>query len=560
MEFSLFLYLALLLLCSWLIIVESYQKDDQLMHKDEYGVKDVKTDYKKGGDFASGSINLGGLELCQISQFTEVWRTDYGGPEDFGVTFFEASSLPDGFSILGSYAQANNKPLFGGWVLAAKDNQNESSNGTLKMPVDYTLVWSSESMNVTNDSNGYIWLPSPPDGYSAVGLVVTNSTNKPPLEKVRCVRSDLLESGEQDEWIWGEGTGQIIVYGLRPTTRGTNALGVQVGTFVVQVAGADTPLPLFCLKNVNFTLAYMPNATQIEALVQAHSPRIYFHPDEDYLPSSVDWLFSKGALLYQKGNESNPISIQPNGLNLPQGGTDDGAYWLDLPIDEGAKDEVKKGDLQSATTYLHIKPMLGATFTDISIWIFYPFNGPATAKVQLINIHFKKLGEHIGDWEHVTLRISNFNGELWRVYFSEHDKGTWVNAAELEFEGTKFVAYSSLHGHAAYPKPGLVLQGDTELGIGLRNDAAKSNILMDTDSNYEIVSAEYLGTIVEPPWLNFSRKWGPKISNNIAKEFGFIHKLFPGVNLTKVFPDGLFGEDGPTGPKWKNNWSGDEVI
>ena len=38
------------------------------------------------------------------------------------------------------------------------------------------------------------------------------------------------------------------------------------------------------------------------------------------------------------------------------------------------------------------------------------------------------IGSHVGDWEHLTLRVSNFSGELLRMYFSQHSAGTWVNA------------------------------------------------------------------------------------------------------------------------------------
>ncbi|KAK9125757.1 hypothetical protein Scep_014603 [Stephania cephalantha] len=167
---------------------------------------------------------------------------------------------------------------------------------------------------------------------------------------------------------------------------------------------------------------------------------------------------------------SNPIPIDPTGSNLPQGGPNDNTYWLDLPIDNAAKEKVKKGDLSSCEAYFHIKPMLGATFTDLAVWFFYPFNGPTRAKVEFVNIPLGRIGEHVGDWEHMTLRVSNFTGELWRVYFFEHSGGTWVNASEVEFlGGNKAVAYSSLHGHAFYAEPGLALQGNPKLGIGIEH-------------------------------------------------------------------------------------------
>lgn len=528
-----------------------------------------------GGDFATGVIDLGGLQVRQITSFKKVWAANEGGPDNLGATFFEPSSIPDGFSMLGSYAQPNNQPLFG-WILVGKTDSNDQTGDILKQPTDYTLVWpdATESLKANSSKDSaYFWLPTPPDGYEAVGLVVTTSPDKPPLDKIRCVRSDFTDESETDSWIWGQGTVESAngfnVYGLRPKSRGTNAQPLSVGTFIIQNNTSDEnyTLPLSCLKNKNSNLSAMPNLSQIEALFQTYSPYIYFHPKEIYLPSSVNWYFSNGALLYKKGEESNPISIEPNGSNLPQGGSNDGSYWLDLPVNKQAKEKVQKGDLQSAEAYIHVKPILGSTFTDIQVWLFYPFNGPSTAKLGIINqISLGKIGEHVGDWEHVTLRISNFDGILYKVYFAEHSGGKWVDSCLLEFQkGNKFVGYSSLNGHATYYQAGLVLQGGDDIGI--RNDTAKSDMVMDTGARFSVVADDGLSTaevVVEPPWLNYAREWGPKKSYDLANEVKKVEKLLP-ENLKSAFqrlvnalPNEVYGEQGPTGPKMKNNWDGDE--
>ncbi|XP_052208828.1 hypothetical protein At1g04090-like [Diospyros lotus] len=523
-----------------------------------------------GEGFGSGVIDLGGLQVYETSNFTKVWAAKEGGPGDLGATFFEPSQIPDGFSMLGCYSQPNNRRLFGS-VLVAKDVTDDASRGALATPIDYTLVWSSESLKIMADGNGYIWLPTPPDGYKAVGHVVTTSPSKPSLDKIRCVRSDLTDECEIKSWIWGPEneikSDDFGVYSLQPKNRGTNEAGVPVGTFLAQNNGSVPPPSLACLKNNSKSnLSSMPNLSQLEALVQAYSPWIYFHPKETYLPSSVNWYFSEGALLYKQGEESKPVAIEPNGANLPQGGSNDGTYWMDLPVDESAKERILKGDLNSSETYLHVKPMLGAAYTDIAIWIFYPFNGPGTAKLGLIDIPLGKIGEHIGDWEHLTLRISNFNGLLQSVYFSEHSSGEWIDAPMLEFlKGNKPVGYSSRNGHAFYAKPGLVLQGAA--GIGIRNDTAKSDKMIDTGARHSVVSAEYLGKeeIVEPPWLNYARKWGPKVTHDIGKEVEKVESVLTGdlksafESLVNILPDEVYSEDGPTGPKLKKNWIGDEV-
>ncbi|XP_050204850.1 hypothetical protein At1g04090-like [Mercurialis annua] len=514
-----------------------------------------------GNGFGNGIIDLGGLQVCQISSLNKIWSTHEGGPDNLGASFFDPSQIPQGYFMLGCYSQSNNRPLHG-WVLAGKDN----TNGALKQPIDYTLVYSSESLKIKQDGIGYIWQPNPPDGYKSVGLVVTNSPVKPSLEKIRCVRSEFTDLCEKDNWIWGQSKqidpNGFNIFSLRPSIRGTRAMGVSVGAFAAENGNSSTdPVSLSCLKNLNKNLSSMPNENQIQAVFRTYSPIIYFHPDEEFLSSSVNWYFNNGALLYKKGQESNPVRIETNGSNLPQDGVNDDVYWLDLPVDEKAKERVKRGDLQESEVYLHIKPMFGATFTDIAIWVFCPFNGPAKAKIEIFNISLGKIGEHVGDWEHITLRISNFNGELQSVYFSEHSRGTWVNASELEFQnGNKFVAYSSLHGHAMYSKPGLVLQGNN--GIGIRNDTANSKKFLDTGAKFSTVAGL---DIVEPPWINFFRKWGPKINYDIGDEIKKVEKLLPG-KLKSAFekfvnglPNEVLGEEGPTGPKVKANWTEDEA-
>ncbi|KAK7243747.1 hypothetical protein RIF29_38558 [Crotalaria pallida] len=513
--------------------------------------------WPQGGGFASGIIDLGGLKVTQISTFNKVWTTLQGGPNNAGATFFEPKGIPEGFFMLGSYSQPNNNPLFGS-VLVAKDDSSEA----LKKPVDYTLVWSSKSQNIKQDKDGYVWLPTAPDSYKALGYVVTTTPEKPSLEKIRCVRSDLTDQCETYSWIWGPSKKiddkGFNVFDVRPSNRGTEAPSVLVGTFFGATGTSNNnSLPIACLKNNNFLkFSSMPNVTQIEALVKAYSPFMYLHPDEKYQSSSVYWYFLNGALLYKKGEESNPVPLDPTGSKLPQGGGNDGTYWLDLPADKANKERVKKGDFKTTQAYVHVKPMFGGTCTDLAMWVFYPFNGPSKAKVGLIDIPLGKIGEHIGDWEHVTLRISNFDGGLKKVYFSQHSNGQWVDASNLEFQsGNKPVAYSSLSGHAFYPKAGLVLQGTSEIGI--RNDAAKSNMVIDCGVGFEIVSGDYLGSaIIEPPWLNYLREWGPKISYDFADELNKLEKAFPAL---QKLPSELLGEEGPTGPKVKRNWSGDEI-
>eukprot|EP01018_Ginkgo_biloba_P035712 Gb_30277 [translate_table: standard] len=545
-----------------------------------------------GTDFGMGSIRLDEIELYQVSKFTKIWSCR-GGNGNKGVTFYKPVEIPFGYFTLGHYGQPNSEPLHG-WVLVVKDNKISLDAQTtqllstqqsekpilagrhlpaLERPVNYTLVWSSESWKGKQDGIANFWLPTPPDGYSSVGFVVTNTPEKPSLEEVRCVRSDLTDNCETTGLIWSTESSNLSasfsVWNMRPKARGMQAQGICIGTFYcIDSLNSKESIPVACLKNVNFSLSAMPNLTQAHEIIRIYGPTVFFHPDEIYFPSSVFWYFENGILLRKKG-EATAEAIAVNGSNLPQGGSNDGEYWLDLPEDDNTATKIKHGDLQSAEAYVHIKPMLGGTFTDIVMWIFYPFNGPGTAKIRSVNLPLGKIGQHVGDWEHFTLRVSNFTGKLWRLYFSQHSGGKWVNASDLEYiEGNKAVVYASKSGHASFPHAGLFLQGNSKVGI--RNDSARSKYFLDTSIYYKIVAAEYLQslgdneTLSEPPWLNYAREWGPKTTYDSRAEINELGKFLPTKlgssleHLFKVLPKEVSGEEGPTGPKMKNSWNGDE--
>jgi hypothetical protein len=60
------------------------------------------------------------------------------------------------------------------------------------------------------------------------------------------------------------------------------------------------------------------------------------------------------------------------------------------------------------------------------------------------------------------------------------------------------------------------------------------------------------------------REWGPKIVYDSKTELDKIINALPRMlqysvrNLFNKFPVELYGEEGPTGPKEKNNWINDE--
>ncbi|CAH9054933.1 unnamed protein product [Cuscuta epithymum] len=528
--------------------------------------------WPQGDGFAEGRICLGEIEVVQISQFEKIWSCKPSFGKSNSVTFYQPVDVPEGFSVLGHYCQPDGKQL-SGYVLAARDSSSVQPSGSslppLKKPLSYTLVWTMDGSSC--NGSGYIWLPNAPDGYLPTGFLVTAEPDEPDLEDIRCVRADLTETVEACSLIFTTKSifskKQFQVWTTRPCKRGVSCKGVSIGTFFCGTnVSSDNDLSIACLKNMDSTLHAMPNLDQIHALIQEYGPTVYFHPNEVYLPSSVPWFFKNGALLYKNGN-NNGIAIDSMGSNLPAGGANDGEFWLDLPDNEDKRDFVRFGNIESAELYVNVKPALGGTHTDIVMWVFCPFNGPATLKVGVMSYDMNRIGQHVSDWEHYTLRVSNFSGALWSLYFSEHSGGEWVPAGELEFiNGNKPIVYSSRNGHASFPHAGSYIQGSSVLGIGAKNDCDRSKHSVDSSSRYQIIAAEYLGegVVEEPHWLQFMREWGPTVEYGSASEVDKIINHLPFFvrlsveSLFEIFPTELYGEEGPTGPKEKDNWLGDE--
>jgi hypothetical protein len=243
-----------------------------------YGCGSAVSSVSDNGGFAKGSIFLGGLEVRQVTTFAKVWSTTQGSQDGLGATFFKPSPVPAGFSVFGHYAQPNNRPLFGR-VLVGRDASG--AGGTiLAPPLDYTLVWSSP------DGTGFFWLPTAPEGYKAVGAVVTSTLDKPSPYVVRCVRADFTDVCETEESVWSSDKDVFSAVTLRPAVRGVDARGVHAGTFLAR--SSTTPASasmLACLKNTSASYtSCMPNLAQVTAALAAYAPRVYLHPDEPTCP------------------------------------------------------------------------------------------------------------------------------------------------------------------------------------------------------------------------------------------------------------------------------------
>nr|WP_321396825.1 Vps62-related protein [uncultured Desulfobacter sp.] len=187
-----------------------------------------------------------------------------------------------------------------------------------------------------------------------------------------------------------------------------------------------------------------------DLILKKHAPLIWLANNEKFLPSSVDWAF-KQMVRYPKPD--NALIPLPAAIKT-------GKYKYCLKAKEKIEDpsdsslDLFKGDLDSAKIYAFWvtknKPII-----DLVYFFFYPYNRGK----EVANTMF---GNHVGDWEHLTVRLKRAsfgtNQVVYRptdVYYPYHNKGNsyaWptINKCEL----THPIGYSAKGSHGMWKSSG----------------------------------------------------------------------------------------------------------
>jgi hypothetical protein len=284
-------------------------------------------------------------------------------------------------------------------------------------------------------------------------------------------------------------------------------------------------------------------------LLETHAPRVWLHSEEIYMPSSVEWAF-------------------PN-LNryLNLGGN----YWLRTndPLPEPS-DVLSffHGDLNSAPVYAYFIEKqipvgeINVEVADLVYFFYYPYNRGK-------EVFFTIWGNHVGDWEHITVRLAWQHGDMgWefkasQVYVSAHDFGGayYWDSPEIHKVDTHPVVYSAWGSHGLWASPGDHIY-DTVPVIGTPLiDACDAGTAWDTWEN--MVAFDYydpagntgngLGGSQWPAWMgdDFSEPGCDPLTNpgcDADPPSGAIYRW----GNTEAGCDSVVGacrlENGPTGP------------
>lgn len=185
------------------------------------------------------------LSIVSVQDFELLYNDRKSGGDHDGSYYRPIA--PDGYYTIGDYGQGNYRsPAPFGCAIAVKPLED----GVLARPTDYTKIWTDKGSGAR--MNGSFWLPVPPAGYKAVGTVAQNGHDKPSLDRIMCVREDLVLVGKIGDMIWTDsGTGADHDFGSWKITC-PNEDAILANTFigVPSHSPSDSGGNLFCINAV----------------------------------------------------------------------------------------------------------------------------------------------------------------------------------------------------------------------------------------------------------------------------------------------------------------------
>lgn len=197
-----------------------------------------------------------------------------------------------------------------------------------------------------------------------------------------------------------------------------------------------------------------------------------------------------------------------------------------LAINLESYDSTIKGDPKSFECYVHL-----STFEEhckIQYWYFFPFNGPMMG-----------VGDHEGDWEHITISMNYVDFKIDSVYYAAHaNKGQWYKPDRLSFEGSHPVVYLSINSHASYPEAKRYKRNIAPKFIPFPDDYCREGgMKIETFNHLKLVhhSVNEYSTKHNPEWLLYPGYWGKK-------------------------KEDFWKNSGPKGPAFQSKWGSDDLV
>ncbi|KAF8606842.1 hypothetical protein BDV93DRAFT_520464 [Ceratobasidium sp. AG-I] len=252
-----------------------------------------------------------------------------------------------------------------------------------------------------------------------------------------------------------------------------------------------------------------PSAENI-ALAQKYAPQFRLTPDEKYFPSSVEYMLPHYKVYDNNGAQ---VSGQPSPLtnsNLDSVVGKGASTWLTVSDTKASYLTGQNPNSNQVPVYTFIVPKEGG-IVDFFYWIFFPYN--LGKKI----IALGEVGNHIGDWERMTVRT--LNGVAISADYNAHSSGNgagtkpWSDVLKPSGEDRP-LGYVASGSHGVWPGPGTWVYEDIII-YQLKDETADGGPTWNAKDN--IYPIEYLSNSAytgDQAWLNFQGAWGNKGATN----------------------------------------------
>ncbi|MEA2623874.1 MAG: hypothetical protein QOH61_2784, partial [Chloroflexota bacterium] len=185
--------------------------------------------------------------------------------------------------------------------------------------------------------------------------------------------------------------------------------------------------------------------------VADYAPVVQFHPDEVYLPCSIEYLLEGATLVTPSGPVSNPTAADLYANR---------ALATDQAHVEISASQFSGQPINSAPCYVCVETPPGnlGTTVDLNFFFLFAYNGPQGAVVQPGGFPclLPTFGEHQGDIEGVTVRLDAPQGNIVWVRYEAHGDSTFVtpaNGLSLVPGTSRPMVWCGLGSHATYSTP-----------------------------------------------------------------------------------------------------------
>jgi hypothetical protein len=250
-------------------------------------------------------LDTGELLVTFVDQFQ--WRWDDSGSGGIYDGAFYQPVTSDGWRSVGSLGVNNYGGVNGLYsiMVVKPDVDANTTFPPISEPVDYQLIYNDRCSGATDD--GSFWLPVPPAGYKAIGVVAQSGWNKPPLSDIVCIREDLVVPGRAGAFVWNDDeTGACMNFGgwrIDPPMAGPHeGAYLGSGTFVAWSLWSP-PTAHDAMNVLNVELPMLAQAPY-----QSYVPRLtdYEKPPDETVPMMAKAMLVPYTILADELYAGNP--------------------------------------------------------------------------------------------------------------------------------------------------------------------------------------------------------------------------------------------------------------